>query len=97
MEWLLLLLVAIGAALYIGWPHADLDTPESDEIVTLRDRRAVLLTELRDFDADLANARISEDDRRAGRRALAPELRGVTERLRSLGEDTEPASPLSPN
>ncbi len=92
MEWVLLLVVAVATALYIGWPHPDLDEPEDDETATLRDRRAVLLTELRDFDADLANGRISEDDRRAGRRALAPELRDVTERLRSLDESTEPAS-----
>ena len=97
MEWLLLLVVAIGTALYIGWPHAALDEPESDEVVTLGDRRTVLLAELRDFDADLANGRISEDDRRTGRRAIGPELRDVTERLRSLGEDTEPASPESTN
>jgi hypothetical protein len=34
--------------------------------------------------------RISADDRRAGRRAIAPELREVTERLRALGEPLEP-------
>ena len=95
MEWVLLLVVAIATALYIGWPHADLDEPESDEIVTLRDRRTLLLAELREFDTDLTNGRISEDDRRAGRRALGPELRDVTERLRGLGESTEPA-PAAP-
>jgi hypothetical protein len=96
MEWLLLLIVSLTAALYIGWPHVDLDEPECDELVTLRDRRTVLLAELRDFDRDLANGRISEDDRRAGRRTVAPELRDVTERLRSLGESTDSAPPASP-
>ena len=99
MEWLLLLAVAIATALYIGWPQADLDEPENDKIITLRDRRAVLLAELRDFDADLANGRITEGDRRAGRRAVGPELRDVTELLRSLGESTEraPAAPPEPS
>lgn len=92
MEWVLLLAVAIVTAIYIGWPHATLDESEDDEITTLRDRRTVLLAELRDFDTDLANGRISEDDRRAGRRALGPELREITEHLRSLGA-TDPAMP----
>lgn len=86
MEWLLLFAVAIAAATYIGWPHVVPDQSEDVEVTTLRDRRIVLLAELRDFDTDLANGRISEDDRRAGRRALGPELREVTERLRSLGD-----------
>ena len=99
MEWVLLLVVAIGTALYIGWPRVDLDEREDDEVVTLRDRRAVLLAELRDFDADLANGRITEGDRRAGRRAIGPELRDVTELLRSLGESAEraPAAPPEPS
>jgi hypothetical protein len=92
MEWGLLLAVAIATAAYIGWPHVDLDESEDGKITTLRDRRTVLLAELRDFDTDLANGRISEDDRRTGRRALGPELREVTERLRSLGA-TDPATP----
>lgn len=92
MEWLLLLAVAIAAATYIGWPHVVLDESEDVEVTTLRDRRTVLLAELRDFDRDLANGRISEDDRRAGRRAVGPELREVTERLRSLGA-TDPVTP----
>ena len=93
MEWLILLVVAIATALYIGWPHADLDEPDDEAIVMLRDRRTLLLAELRDFDTDLANGRISPDDRRDGRRALAPELRDVTERLRALGEAPDPTSP----
>lgn len=97
MEWLLLLLVALVTALYIAWPRVDLDERANDEIATLHERQAVLLAELRDFDADLANGRISEDDRRSGRRALAPDLRDVTERLRLLGEFTEPAPPASSN
>lgn len=97
MEWLLLLAVALAAALYIGWPHVALDEPESDELITLRDRRTVLLAELRDFNRDLANGRISEADRRAGRHAVAPELRDVTERLRSLGESADPTSLEPPN
>ena len=61
-----------------------------------RSQARALLAELRDFDRALANGRISEDDRRAGRRTVAPELRDVTERLRSLGESTDSAPPASP-
>lgn len=95
MEWLILLLVALAAAAYIGWPHTAIDEPEDEVLVMLRDRRTLLLAELRDFDTDLANGRISQDDRREGRRALAPEFRDVTERLRALGESSDPA-PLPP-
>ncbi len=96
MEWILLLAVAIATAAYIGWPHTPPEQSEDDEVATLRDRRTVLLTELRDFDTDLANGRISDEDRHAGRRALAPELREVTERLRALGH-CSPATPQSSN
>jgi hypothetical protein len=92
MEFLLLLAVAFSASLYIGWPHAENEEPENGKLVILRDRRAMLLAELREFDTDLANGRITEDDRRAGRRTIGPELRDVTELLRSLGEHSAPIS-----
>lgn len=91
MEWLLLLLVAAVAAAYVGWPRGNaafLDPSEGDR---LRQRRSQLMLELSELDADLAQGRISDEDRRAGRRAVAPELRELTERLRDLGEAAEVA------
>ena len=89
MEWLLLLLVAGGAATYVGWPRGSLMLAPGSEREELRNRRAELLDELAEFDADLEMGRISEDERRSGRRAIAPELRAVTERLRDLDEPLE--------
>lgn len=84
MEWALLVLVAAAAALYVGWPAGDLELADTSEVDGLRGRREELLAELAEFDADLAMGRITEDERRSGRRAVAPELRAVTERLRDL-------------
>jgi len=92
MEWLLLLAVAATAAAYVGWPRAEtafFDTSAGDR---LRVRRSQLLAELAEFDADLTLGRISAADRQSGRRALAPELRKVTEQLRDLGEPIEVGS-----
>ena len=92
MEWALLLALAAAAAAYVGWPRGDATFLESSEVDRLQERRAELLDELAELDADLAQGRISEDDRRAGRHAIAPELRAVTERLRDLGEPAEAGS-----
>ena len=89
MEWLLLLLVAAVAATYVGWPRGSLELIDGTEADRLRDRRTELLAELDEFDADLAMGRIAEDERRSGRRAIAPELRAVTEQLRDLDEPLE--------
>ena len=89
MEWLLLLLVAAAAAAYVGWPRGVLELADGSEADGLHNRRATLLDELAEFDADLEMGRISEDERRSGRRAIAPELRTVTERLRDLDEPLE--------
>ena len=53
----------------------------------LREERERLLAELRELDEDAASGRISDFERLAGRRALAPQLRAVTEALRSAGDD----------
>ena len=92
MEWALLLVVAAIAAAYVGWPRADAGLLDDTEADRLRERRLELLGELGEFDRDLAEGRISEADRRAGRHEIAPELRSVTERLRELGEPVEVGS-----
>lgn len=92
MEWVLLLLIAAAAAAYVGWPREGAVFVDISEADRLRERRNELLDELAEFDSDLALGRISEDERRTGRHALAPELREVTEQLRDLGEPLEAAS-----
>ena len=51
------------------------------------ERTTALVAELRELDDDTASGRISADERRDGRRALAPRLRAVTEALRDAGLD----------
>ncbi|HJM75963.1 MAG TPA: hypothetical protein QGI71_08930 [Dehalococcoidia bacterium] len=85
MEWLLLAVVVLVAALLIAPPLWAADGPPDDGGAELVAERARLLAELREFDDDAAAGRISAQDRREGRQALAPRLRVVTEQLREDG------------
>lgn len=90
MEWLVLASIAGVAALLVGLPWTrpvEAPTAASRE---LEERRAMLLADLSELDRDLAEGRISAEDRLEGRRALAPELRAVTEQLRAYGQPTGP-------
>ena len=89
MEWLVLALFAALAAAVIGLPllrvrEAALEGVDGAE---LAEERRTLVAELRELDDDAASGRISADERRDGRRALAPRLRAVTEALRDAGLD----------
>lgn len=89
MEWLVLALFAALAAAVIGLPllrprEAALEGVDGAELV---EERRTLVAELRELDDDAASGRISADERRDGRRALAPRLRAVTEALRDAGLD----------
>jgi hypothetical protein len=88
MEYGVLALVALATAAYIVWPRGE--TAAGAETEDLRARHVELLRELRDLDEDAAAGRISAEDRAAGRRALAPRLRALSEALRARGEDPEP-------
>lgn len=85
MEWLLLAAVVLVAALLIAPPLWPADGPPGDGGAELAAARARLLAELRELDDDAAAGRISAQDRREGRQALAPRLRAVTEQLREEG------------
>lgn len=86
MEWVLLLVLAVVAALLVALPLRGAGTEvEGADVERLSDERALLLAELRELDDDLAADRISVGDRHAGRAALAPRLRAVTEQLREAG------------
>src|SRR5579859_6673861 len=95
MEWLLLIVFALVAAALIALPRRSsrgaVAEAELAQQALLEERR-LLLAELRDLDEDAAADRISTEDRLAGRRALAPRLRAVTEALRAAG--LEAAEPL---
>ncbi len=89
MEWLVLVLFAALAAALIALPllRARDIAIESVDGAELVEERRTLLAELRELDDDAASGRISSEERRDGRRALAPRLRGVTEALRNAGLD----------
>ncbi len=86
MEWLVLTVLSLVAVMLIALPRAasrDAATEFHIEETALIEERRILLSELRELDEDAAAGRISAEDRLAGRRALAPRLRVVTETLRS--------------
>ena len=84
MEWLVLALFAFAAALLVGLPWTrPVEAPAGTR--ELEEQRERILADLAELDLDLAEGRISTNDRLEGRRALAPELRAVTEELRARG------------
>jgi hypothetical protein len=91
MEWLVLVVLALLAAGLIALPRrsaGDGAVEAKLEQAALIEERRLLLAELRELDEDAAAGRISSDDRVAGRRALAPRLREVTEALQRAGVET---------
>ena len=89
MEWLVLLLFAAVAAALIGLPlwRGQLAAARAPSPGALREERRRLLADLRELDDDAASGRVSAGERLAGRSALAPRLRAVTEALRDAGDD----------
>jgi hypothetical protein len=90
MEWLVLVVLVLLAALLIALPRrtgSDAGADAEREQAALIEERRLLLAELRELDEDAAAGRISGEDRLAGRRALAPRLRAVTEILQASGVD----------
>lgn len=83
MEWAVLALFALAAGAFIALPRRGDGTTDAatatDELAAERDS---LLLALRELDEDAAAGRITAEDRLAGRRALGPRLRDVTEALR---------------
>jgi hypothetical protein len=93
MEWLVVVALALLAAVLIALPLRASRPSEAGAALeedALIEERRVLLSELRELDEDAAAGRISSDDRLAGRRALAPRLREVTEALQRAGVETAP-------
>lgn len=86
MEWAVIAVFAVVAAVAIGLAREPEDEIAPD-LELLREQRRTLLDELRDLDEDAEAGRISAEDRRSGRRELAPRLRAVTEALRAGGEE----------
>jgi len=84
MEWIILVLFAVGTSAFIALPRrADrLADDTGHEAVELASERENLLRMLGELDEDAAAGRISAEDRLVGRRALGPRLREVTEGLR---------------
>ena len=89
MEWLVLLLFAVVAAALIGLPLwlGPLTAAHVPSPGVLREERRRLLADLYELDDDAASGRVSVGERLAGRSALAPRLRAVTEALRDAGDD----------
>jgi hypothetical protein len=85
VEWAVLLVFVAVAIALVAVPGRRSPAGIAADDGLLAERR-MLLAELRELDDDLAAGRISAEDRLAGRRALAPRLRAVTETLRGRGE-----------
>ncbi len=91
MEWAVLLAVVLLTAAYVAVPRRrDGEAPDTP-IDELRRLHRELRDELRELDTDAAEGRISAQDRRAGRSAIGPRLRAVTEALRERGETPDAA------
>lgn len=90
IEWLVFVAVSAGTAAFIAWPRAQdaarSSRPEAEE---LRSERRAILAELREIEDDVLAGRIAAEDRADARRALAPQLRRVTEALSALGEERD--------
>src|SRR5689334_11901730 len=84
MAWLVLALCIAAAAGLIALPRTE-ERRDNGAAPALVAEREQLLAELRELDDDQAAGRISVEDRLAGRRAVAPRLRAVTEALRERG------------
>jgi hypothetical protein len=87
MEFVLLAAIVLATAAYVVLPRTA-DIGDDIAVEPLHQQRRELLQELRELDDDAAAERISGADRLAGRRALGPRLREVTDALRELGEET---------
>lgn len=88
MEWAVLALIALLAALYIAVPRSDdADAIEAQhaDLDDLHAQRDELVASLRDLDEDVAAGRLSPHDRQRGRADIGAQLREVMERIR-LGE-----------
>ena len=87
MELVVLAALVLAAAGLIALPGQRRETFPApvDPADALAEERDVLLAELRDLDDDAASGRIAAEDRQAGRRAVAPRLRELTEALRAAG------------
>ena len=86
MEWVVLTAFVLLAGALVALPrHAPSRATVADERETLIEERSQLLAELRELDEDAGAGRIAGEDRAAGRRAIAPRLRAVTEALRDAG------------
>ena len=86
MEWVLLVAFALAAASMVALPLRTSAEPSANDNGSSAAERTRLLAELRELDDDMAAGRISADDRQAGRRAIAPQLRAATEQLREAGD-----------